>query len=302
MKISNRTKKILVTIGVVLLIVAVVVTVIASSLMTRRSDPSVDINPKVISANYENMEYQDSDGKKLKGWYFPSTSNRTVVFVPGIYENRVNTGYLGPMIAKELIAQGYGVVMYDNQATGESDGDRVTYGPSEGKGILATLKWLNDKGIKNNEIGIISDSMGSAAVLEVISDMKNVGPLILDSSPADMQEAAGNILTTEHPMPKILLPGVFLFSRILYGVDFGAIVPQARIKEAPDRCFLFLHAEKDTSVPLDHSERLLKAANSCSKLVVFPNGRHIETYKSDPDLYNKEVYSFLKTEFDKAAQ
>jgi fermentation-respiration switch protein FrsA (DUF1100 family) len=41
------------------------------------------------------------------------------------------------------------------------------------------------------------------------------------------------------------------------------------------------------------SEKLLSIANPKSKLVIFPNGKHIETYKSDPALYRKTVFPFL---------
>ena len=79
-------------------------------------------------------------------------------------------------------------------------------------------------------------------------------------------------------------------------MDIGKAKPIEKIALDPERKLLFLHGAKDETTPLENSKQLLTLANKESKLVVFEEGRHIETYKSDPDLYRKEVFGFLETE------
>src|SRR3990172_5000116 len=104
----------------------------ASSAMTSRLSPHLDITPIFISEDWRSVEFKAGDGVRLRGWFFESTSDKAVIMVGGLLANRTNTEYMGPVIAKELIAKGYNVLLYDTRAHGKSDGDRVGFGSVEG--------------------------------------------------------------------------------------------------------------------------------------------------------------------------
>jgi fermentation-respiration switch protein FrsA (DUF1100 family) len=53
-----------------------------------------------------------------------------------------------------------------------------------------------------------------------------------------------------------------------------------------------LHGEADTLIPPANSEDLLKKVNKGTR-VTFPDTKHVETFKTLPDLYLKTVSEFF---------
>lgn len=83
----------------------------AANVLTSPLSLRIDTSAKVVSNNFEEVEFTSADNLQLKGWFFPSTSNRAIIFVTGLVANRINTEYLGPLIATDLITKGYNVLM-----------------------------------------------------------------------------------------------------------------------------------------------------------------------------------------------
>ena len=133
----------------------------------------------------------------------------------------------------------------------------------------------------------------------VIDQIKDVGAIVLDTPATDFQRIVSNRLWVEKKVPPFFHPTIFFFNRIFFNIDIGKAKPVEKITLDLERKLLFLHAAKDETTPLENSKKLLALANKESKLVVFEKGQHIETYKSDPDLYRKEVFGFLEAELGK---
>lgn len=284
-----------------LVIVIIMVIYLGFSLFVANSLTSplsvrIDTSAKVISEDFENIQFKASDGLELKGWFFPSYSDKVIVFVTGLIANRINTEYLGPMIARELIEDGYNVLMYDTRAHGESGGKRVGFGSKEGNDVVGAIKFIETKGFDPKSIGIIADSTGAISTLMVIDQLKDIGAIVLDSTATKFQPVIGDRLWKEKHVPPFFDPAIFFFTKDLFGVDLASVRPIDKISLDPNRKFLFLHGALDKTIPLKNSQELLARANKQSKLVVFENGSHIETFKSDPTLYRKEVYQFLDQE------
>ncbi len=266
--------------------------------MTSRLSPHLDISPNFISTEWRAVEFKSSDGIRLRGWFFESSSDKAIIMAGGLLANRTNTEYMGPIIAKELIENGYNVLLYDTRAHSKSDGDRVGFGSVEGGDIIGAVKFLNEQSIVSKNIGIIADSTGATSILMVIDKLKEVGAVVLDSPAADFQPIISNRLSVEKQIPAFFHPTIFFFNKLFFGVILSIVKPIDKISLDPNRKFLFLHGKLDETIPITNSEKLLEKAKKQSKLVVFEEGGHIETFKSDPDLYRKEVYRFLETELN----
>ncbi len=283
----------------VILVLYIAISVLVAHLMTTRMSPHLDASPKLVSDKYEDISFQSFDGLKLKGWWFKTGSEKLVIMVTGLIPNRVNTEYQGMWIAKELVEAGFDVIMYDSRAHGESEGSRISYGFNESKDVLSAVEFAKSKGFEPEKIALIGDSTGAVSILMVSDQLKDIGALVIDTPTADYRPRVVDVLWKEKFVPPFFAPGVFYFTDIVFGLKIAQVRPIEKMVLVPERKFLFLHGEKDKTFPIEESKKLLQKASKESKLVVFPEGSHIETFKSDPDLYRKEVFDFLDSELGK---
>lgn len=252
--------------------------------------------PTVVSNTYHIVQFPATDGITLRGWYFPGTSNKVVILVHGVTQNRLNEGYGGVAIAKDLLSQGYGVLMYDSRAHGESDGNRVGFGAVGGRDIIGAVNFIQSKGITPSHIGILADSNGAISLLSVLSQLTSVGAIISDSAAAHYKPVIQHVLTDQQHVPAIFDPGALLITALVFNTNFAAINPIDIVKQNPTRRILFLHGENDETIPVADAYALKAAANPQSELVVFPNAHHVQTYKTNPTLYKEKVFGFLQEE------
>lgn len=288
-----RWEKILLGLAVFLILAYLGISLYVAEQMTKETARHLEISPIFISKDYEDVSFKDGDDLTLRGWFYPSSSDKLIIMVSGVLSNRVNRDYFATHIYQELLAQGYNLLIYDHRASGESEGNRVSFGQHEASGVTQAVNWANERGFASQKVGIIATSMGTAAVLEALTSLEEVGPIVLDSPPAIMQTVASHILATEKGVPAFFHPLIYFWNKTLFGVDIAQVRPLDKVKLVPKRRFLFLHGSLDTSITPDNSQQLQAAANPESQLVLFPHGRHLETYKTDPDLYRQVVYSFL---------
>ncbi len=284
-------KKLLIAAAAIFVIYFGITFVIASYVVSPTAR-HIDISPDFISADYQNVSFKTSDNLELKGWLFKPSSVKFVIFVPGILDNRTNQGYYGADLARELINQGFGVLMYDPRARGDSEGK--TRLKNEKEDIVAAVSFLVSKNISSKNIDIIAYSTGARATLLALPDIKNIGGVVLDSTPTDFKAVIDYVVKVEEHIPGITLPGVYFWLNF-YGIDLGPEKVLNNLSRSPDLPLLILHAQHDSSVPIQNSQELFAKANSkISRFVVFPKGSHIETYKFNPDMYRKVVFDFLK--------
>ncbi len=264
--------------------------------MTKRMAPRLDVSPTLVSENYEDVEFKSADGLTLKGWWFKSNSDKLVVMVAGLLPNRINADYYAVLIAKDLVNEGYNVLMYDSRAHGKSEGSRVSYGRFEGDDILGAVSFYKEQGFKPEKIAIISVSTGAISTLMVVDQLREVGALIIDSAATNFKPIIIDRLWKEKKVPPFFSPCIFFFTDKVFGLKIGEVRPIEKLQLVPERKFLFLHGKLDETIPVHESKKLLAATNPSSKLVIFPKGEHIETFKSDPSLFRKEVFGFLSRE------
>jgi len=269
---------------------------LAAHILTSPLARYIEISPTLISEDYEHISFETSDGLTLYGWFFPNQSENLIIMVAGMRGNRHDTGYYATNISQELIAQDYNLLLFDGRAHGDSQGNRFAYGAVEGKDVLAAVEFAKLKGFAAKDIGLIGNSTGAISILMVADQMKDVGAMVIDSAATDFSVITSDRLWKEAHLPLLLHPTIFLFSKVLFGADFYSIRPIDRLKLVPERKFLYLNTVPDETTPIKNSDELLALSGKGSRLVRFPEGGHIETYKKNPALYRKEVFEFLKNE------
>ncbi len=114
-----------------------------------------------ISATIEDVSFTTSDGITLKGWYTPSHNGAAIIAVHGYDGNRSHVAYH----AKALIDHGYGVLMFDLRAHGESGGDQFSIWQT-GRDVQAAADYLKTRSdVQPDRIGALGLSAGAHAIL-----------------------------------------------------------------------------------------------------------------------------------------
>jgi uncharacterized protein len=107
---------------------------------------------------YEDVSFTTLDGITLRGWYIPSKNGAVVIALHGYGGNR-----LWVLDQAELLAKhGYGVLLYDERASGESDGESLSWGWRDVPDVSAAVQFLNAlPDLDPQRIGIYGCSTGA---------------------------------------------------------------------------------------------------------------------------------------------
>jgi len=140
------------------------------------------------AAQYEALQVDTAPGVTLAGWYVPPAreGGPVIILLHGGGGDRLGTAWH----ARQLIAAGYGVVMYDQRALGESTGEKTTYGWEDGSDLVQLVDWLaSERGVVRSRIGAVGLSLGAQiAVNAAALDPAWSPPLWLDGMGAQTVE------------------------------------------------------------------------------------------------------------------
>ncbi len=158
---------------------------------------------------YEDVTFATEDGALLAGWYIPSQTGAAVVFSHGLGQTRQD------MLerARVLADRGYGVLIYDLHAHGESDGERFATSWRAYADVDAALVYvLGRKDVDPARVGAFGFSVGASSTLRASALNDHVQALFLDgvSAASFADEALPSTL-----VECALVPGMFVYPFML---------------------------------------------------------------------------------------
>src|SRR5918911_5782303 len=211
------------------------------------------------------------DGIELRGWYLAAGGQRAIIFVHGIHGNRWDTfHHIDDLIARHVRA-GFDVLTFDMRAHGESGGDRFTLGWKERDDVRSAVDFVMRRGIPSGRIGLWAQSLGTASALLAAPELPEVAAVVTDSAFADARLLIDSELQLRTGLPQVFSPGITLVGGRLFGIDLDAIPPEKAVARIAPRPILFIHGDADTRIPVEHSRRLLAAAqNPAAELWIVP--------------------------------
>lgn len=275
------------------LIIYIIVSVYIASTLTLPGKSPLIFDKYKIGSNVSGVSFEAEDKLKLKGWLFKGTNEKVIMFVHGAgNQNRANEVYGTPEIATYFLNKGYSILLFDLRGTGESEKTRISFGQYESNDVAGAFQFLQTKGFNVQNIGIISDSLGAIATIMAGKDLKNAGAIVLDSPATEVKSIVSNIMVNEHNVPRFLHPGIYLAAKIFYKIDIDKVRPIDFIANLKDTPLLFLHGENDTLIPPNNSFELLTRVNNGER-TVFTGAKHVETFKTNPELYKQTVGDFF---------
>lgn len=253
------------------------------------------VSGSVVQAPYQDVAFPSRiDRLTLRGWLYraPSPSGRSLIVVHGKGQNRVNADFNAVGLAKDFLAHGYDVLLFDLRSCGLSDGDRFTLGNLEPRDLLGAYDFMRGRGYAADRMTILGDSEGAATVIEAAKDLRPVGALVADNSFAALKPELDAQLPYNTWLPPIFYPGGELAAEV-YGFNPN-LRPVDAVSALPDRAFLFFHGGADQYVPVSNAYDLRGAsANAESELVIVPKADHVKSFRTDPSLYLSTLYRFL---------
>ena len=200
---------------------------------------SAEITGEGLIHNFETINFKTSDNFVLKGWFHLKNSNKkTILFLhgnAGNLDNRIDKlNSLGSMDINFLIISWRG---YSGNPGNPSEAGLY-------KDVLGGIKWLNEKGISNDQIILYGESLGTAIATEV-GQNENFAGIILEAPFTSMVDMGQKI----YP----IFPVKFLLK--------DKYESKNKIKNLKSP-ILVLHGRKDKIVPFYMGEKIFEMANN----------------------------------------
>ena len=272
------------------------VCITAAYILTKGTHRPLELTAAAVGPDVENVTFQSRvDHLELRGWlaHSPTRSGRSAILVHGRDSNRVAKDVGALPLARDLLANGYDVLLFDLRASGESAGDRFTLGADEPRDLLGAYDFMRGRGYVPARMGIIGWSEGAVILLEAASELNAVGALVADSAFAELRPILDTQIAKNDPLPRIFDWGSITAAHILFGFD-PDLRPVDAVRALPNRAFLFFHGASDETVPPANATELRStSANPQSEVVIIPGAGHALGFKTAPDAYLTTLRRFL---------
>jgi len=232
----------------------------------------IDLTPKAIGLEFNDVYFLSSDGTELNGWFVPAEEEfqLTLLFCHG------NAGNISHRI--ELIDMfhklGLNVFIFDYRGYGRSQGNPGEEGLHSD--AYAAYKYLLDnQNIDEGSIVVYGKSLGANVAIELCSKVR---PAALISESA---------FTSALDMGKRLFP--FLPIKWLITVKYDAMAKIEGITVPK----LIIHSEDDEVIPFQHGRRLFEAAPEPKEFYTMRGGHNTAVFLARKDFAAK-IDNFLR--------
>jgi uncharacterized protein len=231
----------------------------------------------------------DEPDASVHGWLKRGAHGSGVVLlVHSIRSNRVE------MLsrAKFLNAEGYGVLLIDLQAHGETPGDRITFGARESEDVEAAVAYLREN-FPSEQVAAIGVSLGAAAIVLAKHALK-LDAVVLESLHPTIEEAVENRLQL-HLGEFGLTLSPLLLSQLSFRLNLtpGELNPISRIGElnAP---LLLISGTDDRHTTVAETEKLFATARQPKEMWIVPGGGHFNMHAYAGKEYEDRILDFFE--------
>jgi pimeloyl-ACP methyl ester carboxylesterase len=258
--------------------------------------PSPVAIPSDLPFPVAEVSFEGTGGIRLAGWYVPPRNGVVIILLHGYSGNRLGMRWH----AERLVAAGYGVLLYDERASGESGGRQRSMGWLDVEDVNGALALLAAQGNgRTNRIGFLGCSMGAEIGLTAAARHPQIEAVIADGP--------GVVTAEDQVLPATWVNPIFYLSDRLYdrilSFQTGLPIPPPIIhtigKIAPRPILLIAGG---VEWPLVGSEeprlrRYARYAGSNATVWVIPEALHCDGPAVRPEEYALRMIGFFDNSF-----
>lgn len=235
---------------------------------------------------YEDVSLVTADGLTLRGWYVPSQNGAAVVLGHGHAANRTQ---LLPE-AGILAYRGYGVLLFDWRAHGESEGDTTTLGDREIQDLDAAVGFVAARAeVDPERIGALGFSMGAATVTLGAARDPRLRAVVIEAAYPTLKEQVAFFFRA---VP-LAGPIATLWGQREAGGDLDAARPVDEICGISPRPVLLIYGTDDGEVPPGSAEAMFAAACEPKALWLVEGAGHGGYIEVAPQEYERRLVAFF---------
>ena len=216
------------------------------------------LTPRDLKMGYEDVSFRTADRLTLRGWHIPSakTTEKTLVLLHGYPADK---GDILPALA--FLHEDFNLLLFDFRYLGESEGSYSTAGAKEVEDLLAAIRFVKSRGIK--EVGVWGFSMGGAVALMAIEKAPEIRAVISESSYSSLAQMALQLFG----IPLLNYPVAYLvgfWANLFLGIDLRDVSPAERVRNTTIP-ILLIHSSADAVIPFSHAQSLQEALANNSR-------------------------------------
>lgn len=242
----------------------------------------------------EEVNILSRDGLKLHAYYLPagSPSNKLAIIHHGFTSKALDNA-AHAMFFHQL---GYGVLLLDLRAHGESEGKYVGFGILDRFDTLEWVRYCRKRFGRNIRIVLHGTSMGGATVLMTLGFpeiQKTVTAVIADCGYTSPSDIFSHVIKKNYhlpPAPILKTTNVAAKSLAGYRYDDYSTVDALKDNQVP---VLFIHGSEDKFVPTWMSQKNYDVCPSKKKLLFVEHAGHGSSVFENRSLYEETEKEFL---------
>lgn len=234
--------------------------------------------------HYEDVSFLTAGGIALRGWYIPSRNRAAVILTHGIAGNRLAMLDLGLVLARH----GYGVLLFDERAHGESEGDTVTFG---GDDVLAALDFVQSRDdVDPTRIGALGLSLGGLVAIEAAARHEGLRAVVADGPGPGV---LGDMAPRSRLVDWLWLPFDWVWFQVL--AREGVTAPVPLVEALPDLAPRPLLLIGGTAADYERAaiRRYYALAGEPKTLWEIPEAGHTGGWRARPAEYEARIVAFF---------
>jgi len=268
------------------------------ALITETMPAPSEVNiPPDLPFDVEEVKFEGGNGLMMAGWKIPSQNGVTIILLHGYGGNRTSMLWH----AEQLVHAGYGVLMYDERASGESEGLRRSYGWEDPHDVQGAISFIEMETRDNFErIGIMGCSIGAQIALQSAAYYPELEAVWADG-PSSVR--ARDLPPPKNPIMALIILGNYSLDwmfEIKLGMDAPTPLIEIIAGIAPRRIMLvgggqqqpLLGSEAEMMIP-----QYARFAGSNAQTWIIPEAVHCDGPLRRPAEYAEQMVKFFDTSF-----